>query len=85
MVSPFLCGEFFDRLAPCDAFGGWRLVTAFNARLACVAGRTKALEIVEVKRQFRMRSDGLNVIDFEASARAAFDAAPAIAPQSLQP
>ena len=44
-------------------------MAAFNARLARVAGRAKALEIVEVEREFRMGSHGLDVIDFEASAR----------------
>jgi hypothetical protein len=59
-------------------------MAAFNARLFRVTRRAKALQIVENKRQFRMCTDGLNVIDFKPSRCCAFHATELIAAKRLQ-
>jgi hypothetical protein len=55
-------------------------MAAFDARFSGVTGRAKGLQIGQVEGQFRVGSDGFNMIDFEPAAGAAgpaFEAVPA--------
>src|SRR5262249_24363880 len=51
---------------------------------AAVTGRAKRLKILESERQLGMRSNGLDMIDLEAPARAALNAPEAVAALGLQ-
>lgn len=56
----------------------------FDTGLARVAGRAKRLQVRWIEGEFRRIAHGLDVIDLEASPRAALDAAELIAAQDFE-
>ena len=60
-------------------------MSAFQARLARVAGRAKRLKICEIEGQIGTRAHRLDMIAFQATTGTALNAFPAIPPLSLKP
>ena len=58
-------------------------MTNLNSGFPGMAGTTKALQIAQRIRKFRVCSDGLDVIDLKPSPFAALDALPAVTIQRL--
>ena len=57
----------------------------FESGFSCVAAPAKALNIVQIVRQFRVRSDRQDMIAFQPATFAALDALPVVAIQHFDP
>lgn len=72
-------------IGPSFPLGGFLFVAALDPGFPGVAGAAEGLEIARVERQFRVRPDWLDVVDFQPPPLGALAALPAVPLKDLVP